>query len=226
MEMVNILLTMTAAYLVGSIPVGLIVVKVASGKDVRKVGSGRTGGTNAMRAAGWFAGLLTVLGDVTKGLASGWIAEAIFPGNNWVKVAAALLAIIGHNYSIFLVKKNENGKLKFQGGAGGATCVGGAMALWLPSLWIIFPISMIVYLLVGYASVTTISVAVLATIIFTIRALIGLNTYAFIFYGLLSLVIVLFALKPNLERLKNGTERAVGLRAYILKKKQQLFKSQ
>lgn len=224
--MVNILLTMTAAYLVGSIPVGLIVVKVASGKDVRKVGSGRTGGTNAMRAAGWFAGLLTVFGDVTKGLASGWIAEAIFPGNNWVKVAAALLAIIGHNYSIFLVKKNENGKLKFQGGAGGATCVGGAMALWLPSLWIIFPISMIVYLLVGYASVTTISVAVLATIIFTIRALIGLNTYAFIFYGILSLVIVLFALKPNLERLKNGTERAVGLRAYILKKKQQLFKSQ
>jgi len=85
---------------------------------------------------------------------------------------------------------------------------------------------MIVYLLVGYASATTISVAVLATIIFTIRALIGLNTYAFIFYGLLSLVIVLFALKPNLERLKNGTERAVGLRAYILKKKQQLFKSQ
>lgn len=226
MQMVNILLTMSAAYLVGSIPVGLIVVKLASGKDVRTVGSGRTGGTNAMRAAGWFAGLLTVLGDVTKGLASGWIAEAILPGDNWAKVAAALLAIIGHNYSIFLVKRNEQGKLKFEGGAGGATCVGGAMALWLPSLWIIFPISVVVYLLVGYASVTTISVAVAATILFTVRAIAGLNSTAYIFYGILSLVIVLFALKPNLERLKKGTERAVGLRAYFLKKKQQLLRTQ
>jgi glycerol-3-phosphate acyltransferase PlsY len=225
MEMVKILLASLLAYLAGSIPFGLIVVKIASGKDVRSIGSGRTGGTNAMRAAGWFAGLLTVLGDVGKGLASGWIAEAFFPGNNWVKVAAALLAIIGHNYSIFLVKKNELGRLKFEGGAGGATCVGGAMALWMPSLWIIFPISMIVYLLVGYASVTTISVAVAATIIFTVRALVGLNAYAYIIYGILSLVIVLIALRPNLERLKKGTERVVGLRAYFLKKKQQLLKS-
>ena len=63
------------AYLIGSIPFGYIVVKIKSGKDIRTIQSGRTGMTNAMRAAGVGAGLLTVLLDITKGATAVAIAR-------------------------------------------------------------------------------------------------------------------------------------------------------
>ncbi len=85
MNYLNLILVVLLSYLVGSIPFGLIIVKTFTGKDVREVGSGRTGGTNAMRAAGLFAGVLTGLGDVFKGLVSGWLADVLLPGDPLVK---------------------------------------------------------------------------------------------------------------------------------------------
>ena len=114
---------MLAAYLIGSIPMGFIIVKVFSGRDIRQVGSGRTGGTNAMRAAGCGAGLLTGLFDALKGATAVWLAKAIVPGDwqVWAMTLAGLCAILGHNYSVYL---------KFKGGAGAGPCVGAAMAMW------------------------------------------------------------------------------------------------
>ncbi len=77
MNYLNLFLVIVLSYLVGSIPFGLIIVKTFTGKDVREVGSGRTGGTNAMRAAGLAAGILTALGDILKGLVSGWLADVL-----------------------------------------------------------------------------------------------------------------------------------------------------
>jgi glycerol-3-phosphate acyltransferase PlsY len=217
-EIGNSVLSLVIAYILGSIPFGYIVVKIINGRDVREVESGRTGGTNAMRAAGLGAGAITAILDVLKGAATAWVVTWLVPGQPWVQVGAALLAIVGHNYSIFLLKY-ENGRLKFRGGAGGATCLGGAIALWNPIVLIILPLAVLVYLFIGYASVTTMSIAFIAMIVFLIRAIMGLSPWAYVIYGALALLVLIFALRPNLQRLKDGTERVVGLRAKWLKKK-------
>jgi len=223
MPVLNVMLIIAFSYLIGSIPFGLIIVKVATGKDVRKVGSGRTGGTNAMRAAGFLAGAATATLDVLKGVASGWIAEWLAPGDPWLKVLAAVFALWGAIHSIFLVEKDEHGRWKLRGGAGGATGLGGAISLWNPSLFFILPIGVLIYLFVGYASVTTISVAVSALVIFAIRAFADNQPAQYIFFGVAALVTILYALQPNIKRLKEGKERAVGLRAYLQKKQKQYF---
>jgi acyl phosphate:glycerol-3-phosphate acyltransferase len=215
---INIVSALILAYLVGSIPSGLIVVRIANGKDVRQVGSGRTGGTNAMRAAGWLAGGLTGLLDVLKGVASGWLAGGLVPGTEWIKVVAALLAVLGHNYSLFLAQKDADGRWHLQGGAGGATALGGAIALWAPSWHYLLPLGVLIYLFIGYASLTTISMGFFSLVIFGYRWLSGQGNWIDIAYGVFVLGVVLWALRPNLERLRKGTERVVGLRAYFKKR--------
>jgi acyl phosphate:glycerol-3-phosphate acyltransferase len=217
MLILKILEILFIAYLVGSIPNGLIVVKIFSGKDVREVESGRIGGTNAMRAAGLGAGLLTAALDILKGVASGWIVAWLMPGNVWLQVFAAIFAILGHNYSIFLAEIKEK-RLVMRGGAGGATCLGGALALY-PYIWVfVIPLGALVFFLVGYASVTTMSVAFIAIVVFAYRAWIGASSWVYVLYGVLAELILLYALRPNLVRLREGNERLHGLRSYIQKR--------
>ena len=217
-EFGNILLVFIIADLMGSIPFGFFVVKLINGRDVRQVEFGRTGGTNAMRAAGVGAGVLTAVLDVFKGAATAWVVSWLAPQQPWVQVAAALLAIVGHNYSIFLVHRKE-GKWALRGGAGGATALGGAIALWNPIVFIILPVAFLIYLFIGYASVTTMSIAFIAMLVFIIRAIMGLSPWAYVIYGALALLVLVWALRPNIKRLIEGTERVVGLRAKWLKKK-------
>ena len=212
------------SYLIGSIPVGWIVVKVFTGRDVRKIESGRTGGTNVMRAAGFLAGALTAVGDVAKGYSTGLLATWLMPGDGplkvWVQVLAPLAAILGHNYSIYLIERRADGKLKLRGGAGGATCLGGAMGLWPWSVAFVLPVAALGLGVMGFASVATMSIALTSTVVFAYRALVlHVSPPEYIVYGVASLVVVCWALRPNLVRLAKGTERAVGLRAYLQKRK-------
>jgi acyl phosphate:glycerol-3-phosphate acyltransferase len=201
------------SYVIGSIPFGFLVVKTFSGRDVRDVGSGRTGGTNAMRAAGVPAGLLTAVLDTLKAAACVWMARLILPADMQVigMVLAGLFAIVGHNYSVFL---------GFKGGAGGAPTVGAALAIWPWSFVIAVPLCMVVLFGVGYASLATIAAGLIITVLFAYR------TYvlhapdapaAFILYGVGSLVLLLWALRPNIRRLLRGEERLIGWRAKRLK---------
>lgn len=218
MQTILIPVVLLSAYLLGGIPFGLLIVKIGTGEDVRKIGSGRTGGTNAMRAAGFFAGFLTGALDIGKAWLAVTLARILVPGQPWIEVAAGLLAMIGHNYSIYLPERTADGRWHLRGGAGGAACLGGAFGLWNPAILIILPLSLLVFGLVGYASLTTISVALFAMLLFAVRAALGLSPWIFVLYGAVALVIVIWALRPNLERLRAGNERPVGLRAYILKK--------
>ncbi len=199
-------------YVAGSVPFGLIVVKLTTGKDIRAVESGRTGGTNAMRAAGFWAGLATALLDIFKAAVVVWLASAL-GASQWVLVAAPVASILGHNYSIFLPDRNEQGRLRLRGGAGGAPAVGGAVGLWWPSIFIIVPAGALVLFGIGYASLTTMSVALIATIIFIVRAYYGLSPWMYVVYGILAEILLIWALRPNIRRLLNGTERLVGWRA-------------
>jgi glycerol-3-phosphate acyltransferase PlsY len=206
------------AYLLGSIPFGVIIVKLSTGKDVRQVESGRTGGTNAMRAAGVWAGLATALLDVLKGVGAVFFAHLVVAGSHvWIDVLAPFLSIIGHNYSAFLIERSPDGHLRFRGGAGGAPCLGGSIGLWLPSLFVIVPAGALIYYFGGYASITTMSVALLSTIVFAYRAWLGLNPWQYAIYGLLAFLALGWSLKPNIKRLLAGNERVVGLRAKLQK---------
>jgi acyl phosphate:glycerol-3-phosphate acyltransferase len=219
MEFVTYIISIAGSYLLGAIPFGLIIVKIGTGKDVRGVGSGRTGGTNAMRAGGIFAGVLTALFDVLKGASTYFIVNYFSPGNVWLQVFCGLAAIIGHNYSVFLARKDENGKLKFSGGAGGAPCLGGAIAIWPPIWTVILPLGVLVYVLIGFASVTTMSIALIATGVFIYRAAMGYASWIYVVYGVVAELLLMWALRPNIKRLIEGKERSVGIRSYIQRKK-------
>ncbi len=195
------------AYLLGSIPMGLIVVKALTGKDVRDIGSGRTGGTNALRAAGAKGFVLTVFGDVMKGVGAVNLARLMLPGDPSLLLLEALCGIavvVGHNYSIYI---------GFRGGAGTGPNVGAAAALYPLSLLITIPLVPIVLLGTGYASVASSSAAVAVFIIFLIRFAFFGSPFAYVVFGLATTVLVAIALIPNYRRLIEGTERIVGPRA-------------
>jgi glycerol-3-phosphate acyltransferase PlsY len=199
-----------ASYIFGSIPFGLIVVKVMTGKDIRTIASGRTGGTNAMRAAGPWAGLLTAILDILKSAATVWLAQAVTP-NVWIHSLAPIVAVIGHNYSIFLIERTPEGHVRLGGGAGGAAAGGGAFGLWPPAAFILIPSGLLIWYISGYASVTTLSIGVITILIFGVRAALGLGPWAYVIYGFLVELLMIWALRPNLMRLKEGTERRHGL---------------
>lgn len=209
MQTVIDIATVVLGYILGSIPFGLLIVKIKTGKDLRSVESGRTGGTNAMRAAGFSAGLLTAIMDILKGAAAVWLAQALNPESNLIHILAPIAAILGHNYSIFLVERDKNGQLHFCGGAGGAPALGGAMGLWWPMLPIVFSLGALVFFTLGIASITTLAVALFVTIIFAVRAWLGQMPWIDVLYGVVAELILIWALRPNIQKLLSGNERVV-----------------
>jgi glycerol-3-phosphate acyltransferase PlsY len=164
---------------------------------------------------GWF---LTAIMDLLKGAMVVWLARMLFPlqlnpANAWIHIMAPLATILGHNYSIYLVTRDDTGGLHFRGGAGGAPSTGGALGLWAPSILIIIPVAAALLFGVGYASLATLSIGLLATIIFAYRAWIGLSPWQYILYGVITLLLLAYSLRPNIKRLITGNERLVGWRA-------------
>ncbi len=207
-----LLLSSAVAYLLGALPSGFLMVRFMTGKDIRAEHSGRTGGTNVMRAAGFWAGLLTASADVLKGAIAVWLAAEIHQGSAWAEAVAGVLAVTGHNYSVFLMRR-EAGRWVIGGGAGGATTFGASIGLWAWSGPILLPLGALILFLGGYASVATMSVGALATLLFLVRALLGLGPWAHVAYGAVTSLLLLWALRPNIRRLLAGEERLVGLRA-------------
>lgn len=209
-------------YILGSIPFGMLIVKARTGKDLREIESGRTGGTNTVRAAGFGAGLLTAILDILKGASSVWLAQTFSPDNQLLHVLAPVCAILGHNYSIFLMRRDADGKLRFHGGAGGAPALGGAIGLWGGIFPIVFTAGAIIWFTVGIASVTTLAVGVLVTVIFAFRAYLGYQSPIDVLYGILALFLLVWALRPNIKKLFDGKERVVSmsLNGWLRAKKQ------
>lgn len=205
-------------YVLGSLPSGALFVRIATGKDIRNVGSGRTGGTNAMRAGGSLAGLATGILDVLKSFLAIQLCRWILPGQFWLEALTGMATVLGHNYSLFLVewKESKIGKIPiFHGGAGGAPTLGAATAFWFPSLFIVLPVGLLVFMFIGYASVTTLVGGFAVLIIFSVRAWLGYSSKWYVVFGIITLCLLVWSLRPNIERLLNGTERVVGLRSWI-----------
>ncbi len=210
----NIFASLILGYLVGAMPTGYFLIRLMKNQDITKVGSGRTGGTNAMRAGGLAVGVITGLTDLLKGylvvMISVWLVPSSIPHAVWIHVLAGALGVLGHNWSVWLYLFTR----RFNAGAGGAPTVGAAMAFWPGVILICLPIALVVIFIVGYASIATISAAVLVIIAFAVRAAYYGQPWQYIFYGLLALILVCWALRPNIQRLIKGTERRVGLFAH------------
>ena len=189
-----------AGYLIGSIPMGYLVIRLLKGQDIREHGSGRTGGTNAMRAGGLGAAVLTVGGDVCKGAAAVIAARALFPGSVWAEVLAGWGAVLGHNASIYL---------GFKGGAGSGPNMGVAAAFWPPSLIFSLGCLLLSLFVIRYASLGSILIALTIIAVSAIRAVQGLGPIEHIGYGIGAMLLVVYALRPNIERLIKGTERPI-----------------
>jgi len=110
----SVLLTAVFSYLLGSIPFGFILLRIFRGQDVRRTGSGNIGATNVARSSPTL-GLVTLILDALKGVAAVELARAFFPGRNVLAGVAALFAVLGHMFPVWL---------KFRGGKGVATGLG------------------------------------------------------------------------------------------------------
>jgi acyl phosphate:glycerol-3-phosphate acyltransferase len=194
--------TAVTAYLLGSIPTGFLVAK-ARGIDIRTVGSGNIGATNTFRILGKGAGVLVLLADALKG----WIAVALVaPGFaqfvsgihlDYLRITAAILAILGHNYTCWL---------HFKGGKGIATSAGVLCALLPWALLIIVTVWVLLFVLTRYVSVA--SIAASATLPFATWFTTGHNGVLTIVASAMT-VLAIYRHRRNIQRLMQGTENRV-----------------
>ncbi|MBC7262750.1 MAG: glycerol-3-phosphate acyltransferase [Chloroflexi bacterium] len=192
------------AYLLGSFPTGYLIVRLLKGVDVRQCASGRIGGTNVYRVAGWRAAALTVLGDALKGGVAILLARTLV-GTHLALVLAGVAAVWGHNHSVFLSLK---------GGAGTVTNIG-VLAVIFPEIAVILVLlALVTALLTHYASVASLTAAVATPIALLIAFWAIHSPGEYVLYGLLAALIIIWALRPNVVRLLRGTERRVEFGPY------------
>lgn len=189
-------------YLLGSIPFGLLVSKLSGKGDIREYGSGKTGATNVLRAAGRKAAVLAVTLDAGKGVLAVVLARLIV-GDNYLaaQVAAALAAMAGHIWPVFL---------KFRGGRGVATFFGG-LAVLSPVAAMFGGVVLIGTMgLTRFASVGSMAGAIGTGAILVPLTILNGSPLEYLVYALIGAVLVIVMHRDNIGRLVSGTERRIG----------------
>jgi glycerol-3-phosphate acyltransferase PlsY len=183
------------SYLLGSIPFGFILMRVFRGQDVRQTGSGNIGATNVARSSPAL-GLLTLVLDGLKGLAAVALTRAFFPGRNLLSGVAALFAILGHMFPIWL---------KFRGGKGVATGLGSFAMLAPKTVLVMVGVFAVVVLLFRHVSLGSIvAVALFPFLAWALRDYAGVPQIL-ILMAIASLFIIAKH-HQNIRRLVAGTE--------------------
>jgi len=212
MIVANLFFVIILGYLVGSIPIGLLVSRFHAKKDIRQFGSGKIGTTNVLRTAGTKAAAMVLVGDILKGVLAVSLAGLIFGdgllvvgnfglGTLVAQVMAALAAIAGHNWSIFL---------KFKGGRGVATFFGGMVALCPPAALIGGEVFFVTAGVSRYASVGSIVGVVTAYVILVPLTIIYKFPLEYLVYALIGCLVITIMHRDNINRLVAGTERKIG----------------
>lgn len=188
------LILIAVAYALGSLSGSLLLGRLR-GVDIRQLGSGNAGGTNALRTQGvWFA-LGTVLMDIGKGVLAAWLAWrwlplSVQPGATYV---CALAAVAGHVWPVF------HG---FRGGKGAATLIGTLCVVWPTSLPWVLAIWLLGLTLTGYVGLST----MLAGISIAVLALFSRADHARLAFAVAAMLLLLFTHRANLARLRAGNE--------------------
>lgn len=192
------------AYLLGSIPFSFLIVKLVARKDVRRVGSGNVGATNAMRAAGKAAGIAALLLDIAKGVAAVLLARRL-GATPAVVGAAAVAVVLGHCYPVWL---------GFRGGKGVATSAGAMGALAPPAMCLTLVAFLVVVSWKRYVSLGSIVAAILFPLFIHASQRLGWEQPEprLLLAGMLIALIVVVKHRSNLERLRQGVEPRLGER--------------
>lgn len=192
-----------AGYILGSVPTGLLAGR-AYGVDVRRVGSGNIGMANVLRAAGKPAAVITMLGDMLKGLLP-VLAARLLVDNDWVVAAVALAALAGHCWPVFL---------RFKGGKGVATGAGTTIALAPVLGLVLFAVWWGVVFLSRYTSLGAIVTMLAGPVVFLLSfVLTGQPPLPYVLYTFVGSALVLWLHRENARALLKGTERKIGEKA-------------
>lgn len=197
-------IALVVAYLLGSIPFGLLIVKVTAGKDIREAGSGNFGAANVARNAGPLAGALTLVLDAAKGYLAVWFAaRATHENIHWI-MAAGILAVIGHMFPVWL---------GFKGGKGVATGLG----VFLPISWQAVALGAVLWLLVvgfwRYSSLGSIvAAAALPLFVYVLYAPRHAPPSSVTLGTVLVSLLIIVKHRSNIERLIAGEENRLTLR--------------
>jgi glycerol-3-phosphate acyltransferase PlsY len=189
------ILLIVAAYLIGSIPFGYLIVRGKGGGDIRETGSGGTGATNVSRRAGKAAGVLTLLLDAAKGCVAVLIAKA-FGGDDWVIAVAAIAALVGHIFPVWL---------GFRGGKGVATGVGIFLVLAPIALLCAGVVFVAIVLLTRYVSLGSVTAAILIPVLVWVQS----DSRPLLVAALVGAALIVFAHRGNIQRLLSGTESRI-----------------
>ena len=206
------IIIVVVAYLLGSIPFGLIISKLKSGVDVREYGSGKTGATNVMRITGAKLGILTLVLDVVKAAGAVMLATVIIDGDSGVltigsaavywqhiaQVVAGLAAVIGHNWPIFA---------KFKGGKGVTAYFGTLFAIYPPVGIFGAQIVAIAALRSRHMSLGSVLGSVAALCLMIPLTILYKFPLIYLAYGSVVVALIFLQHHDNIKRLKQGTER-------------------
>jgi acyl phosphate:glycerol-3-phosphate acyltransferase len=188
------LISLIAAYLLGSIPVGFLLVKIGAGRDVRASGSGNIGATNVLRTTNRALGAATLVLDIAKGFLAVWLAAQLTHGDVMWTSTAALAVIAGHAYPIFL---------GFKGGKAVATFIGAFLYLTPVAL----AAALVVFLVVAAGTRYISAGSIVAVGTFPLGVwLIDHPPHEILLHSILAAAFIVYRHKSNLERLRAGTE--------------------
>ncbi len=213
--MINYIVVAVVSYLIGSINFSVIFTKKLAGFDVREKGSGNAGTTNVLRTAGKGLALLTLICDILKGVAAVLVALLVkkmieadeFTGAILVQIAGVFV-VLGHTFPIFF---------KFKGGKGVATALGVILMVnWEIGL-ICLVFALILMILSRMVSLGSLAAAILFPILcmFTdVHYLVGGKEahFAYIIFGIIMAVLVVFNHRENIKRLAEGTENKISFK--------------
>lgn len=207
-------------YLIGSLPFGVMVSRGITGTDIRQLGSGKIGSTNVLRTAGRKAALLVLLLDMGKGVLAvivagliansghlAWYSASLIWTTRVAQVLAALAAIAGHSWSVFL---------KFKGGRGVATFLGGLLALYWPAAVVGGLFMLLIGFRTRYMSLGSIIGAVVAFVMLMSLNVLELDFFLpsppidCVIYAMICAIFIYVMHRDNIIRLISGTERKLG----------------
>lgn len=198
--MTNQILALVAAYLLGAIPFGYLLVRLTTGADVRASGSGNIGATNVLRTTGRAAAAATLLLDIAKGYAAVWVASALTQKSALWMSLAALGVMAGHAFPVFL---------RFRGGKAVASCVGAFLYLAPLPLAAVLVVWLVTVAASRYVSLGSVLAAgLLPLAVWLISHPPAPVTVAAAAAG----AFIIWRHKSNLERLRAGQEHRLSLR--------------
>jgi len=190
------LVIVALAYLVGSIPFGLILSKLFAKRDIRSAGSGNIGATNVTRVLGKKLGVLTLMFDILKGAIFVILAEVVTHSEIWASLAG-LAAFLGHLYPIYL---------KFRGGKGVATSVG--IFLFLAPYALL--VDIVIFLLVVYQTRYVSLGSIIAAALLPVILLVFSYSYVYVILAVIMGGFIILRHRDNIQRLKQGRETKFG----------------